>query len=101
MMRNVSRPNQSMTKKRPQSEQMFDSLVANAIDFLRHSIDELEKKPKYSVIHFCAAIEIFLKAKLMREHWSLIDEEPQKANITRFLNGDFKSVGIDATINRL
>ncbi len=83
------------------SDQMFDSVVANAIDFLTHSVDELETKPKYSVINFCAAIELFLKAKLMLEHWSLVTEEPNKANTSQFQAGDFKSVGIDETLRRL
>src|SRR5258706_16466839 len=80
---------------------MFDSVVANAVDFLRHSIDELKTKPKYSVIHFCAAIELFLKSKLMLEHWALVNEDPSKANISQFQAGDFKSVGIDETVRRL
>lgn len=80
---------------------MFDSLVCNAIDFLEHSVSELEKKPKYSVINFCTAVELFLKARLMLEHWSLIYEDPKKANLAQFLQGDFKSVGIIDGILRL
>jgi len=84
-----------------QSSKMFSSVVANAIDFLTHSIDELETKPKYSVINFCAAIELFLKAKLMLDHWALVNEEPRKANFSQFQAGDFKSVRIDETLKRL
>jgi hypothetical protein len=80
---------------------MFGSLVANAFDFLRHSIEELETKPKYSVINFYAAIELFLKARLMIEHWSLIIEEASKANFDKFIAGEFISVGMDSAINRL
>lgn len=80
---------------------MFDSVIQNAIDFLKHSLDELKTSPKYSVIHFCAAIELFLKAKLMLEHWSLVTEEPKKANVSRFQAGDFRSVGIDEALRRL
>jgi hypothetical protein len=67
-----------ISDNRTQPEDFFDSVVDNAIDFLRQALDELETKPKYSVIHFCASIELFLKARLMLEHWSLISEEPQK-----------------------
>ena len=81
--------------------ELFGSLVTNAIDFLTHSLDELATGPKYSVIHFCAAIELFLKAKLLLEHWSLVIEEPNKANISRFQAGDFRSVGIGETVRRL
>jgi hypothetical protein len=37
----------------------------------------------------------------MLEHWALIDENPGKANLTKFLSGDYKSVGIDDTVYRL
>lgn len=90
-----------MSKNQNKSQEMFDGLVTNAVDFLRHSLEELEKKPKYSVINFCASIELFLKARLIAEHWSLIIEMPEKANITKFIKGEFKSVGMDATIDRL
>ena len=55
-----------------QPNELFVSLVRNAIDFLKKSVDELEGSPKYSVIHFCSAIELFLKARLLVEHWTLI-----------------------------
>ena len=84
-----------------ETEDMFNRVVANAVDFLEHSLAELEKAPKYSIIHFCSAIELFLKAKLMLEHWSLIDEEPKRANISRFRDGSSRSVSIDETIERL
>lgn len=30
---------------------------------------ELENQPKYAVIDFCTALELFLKARLLKEHW--------------------------------
>lgn len=83
------------------SQQMFKSLVKNAIDFLQHSIIEIDKNPKYSIIHFFAAIELFLKARLMLEHWALIYLNPKEANLQDFNNGKFYSVGMDEAINRL
>lgn len=90
-----------MDKTKTKPQEMFDQLVENAIDFLSHSLEELEEKPKYSVINFCVAIELFLKARLLLEHWSLVIEDPQNANITKFLSGEFKTVGIDDAIQRL
>jgi hypothetical protein len=84
-----------------QHKDMFDSLVKNAIDFLQHAILEIQENPKYSVIHFYAAVEILLKARLMVEHWSLVVEEPQQANLNKFLGGDFRSVTIEESIRRL
>ncbi|HXF41913.1 MAG TPA: hypothetical protein VN687_19510 [Blastocatellia bacterium] len=87
--------------KTRESKEVFDSLVHNGIDFLKSSVEELTKRPKYSIINFCSAIEIFLKARLLLEHWSLIIENPIKASLASFINGDYRSVGIDGTIERL
>jgi len=80
---------------------IFDSVVQNAIDFFKKSISELKKEPKYSVINFCSAIELFLKARLMLEHWSLIIVKPEQANFDKFIMGDFQSVSMDGAIDRL
>lgn len=90
-----------INKKKIKSQEMFDSLVRNAIDFLKESVVELEEKPKYSIINFCTAVELFLKAILMLEHWSLIYEDPKRANFDQFLQGNFKSIGMIDSIKRL
>ena len=74
---------------------IFDSLARNAFDFLERGIDEFDKAPKYSVIHFCSAVEMLLKARLMREHWSLIVSKPDQANLAKFMAGDFISVTLE------
>lgn len=51
------------------SDAFSDSLVRNAIEFLQRSMKELENQPKYAVIDFCTALELFLKARLLKEHW--------------------------------
>lgn len=51
---------------------LYEHLVMNAIDFINRAIDDFDISPKYSTIHFAAGIELFLKARLMHEHWSLI-----------------------------
>ncbi|MGA3143781.1 MAG: hypothetical protein ABSF10_12295 [Verrucomicrobiota bacterium] len=80
---------------------LFDSLVRNAIDFLQKSVQELEKHPKYSVIHFYMALELFLKARLLREHWALVVSKVEKASLQAFQSGDFNSVTIDECLQRL
>ena len=82
-------------------KEIFDSLVRNAFDFLERAINEFDSLPKYSVIHFCAAVEMFLKARLMREHWSLIVSKPEQANYAKFMSGDFISVTMDEARARL
>jgi hypothetical protein len=74
---------------------IFASLTRNAFDFLERGIGEFDKSPKYSVIHFCAAVEMLLKARLMKEHWSLIVSKPDQANLAKFMAGDFASVTLE------
>lgn len=78
-----------------------DALTRNAFDFLTKAIEEFDTAPKYSVIHFCAAIEMLLKGRLMQEHWSLIVGKPEQANLAKFIAGDFVSVTLEETRNRL
>lgn len=80
---------------------IFAALTRNAFDFLMCGISEFDKSPKYSVIHFCAAVEMLLKARLMREHWSLIVSRPEQANLAKFMAGDFASVTLDEARVRL
>lgn len=80
---------------------IFDSLTRNAFDFLLRGIAEFDKNPKYSVIHFCAAVEMLLKARLMKEHWSLIVSKPEQANLAKFAAGDFSSITLEEARARL
>lgn len=89
----------SQTKKT--KEELFDALVKNAIDFLDSSLDDLEKRPKNSIVDFYTSIELFMKARLMTEHWSLILSKPENANIDSFRVGDFQSVVLGDAIKRL
>jgi len=82
-------------------EDMFNSLVENGLDFLFKAISEINDQPKYSVIHFYAAVELFVKARLMDEHWSLVVTKRQDPDKSKFFSGDFQSVSLDEAANRL
>ena len=82
-------------------QEIFDSLARNAFDFLNRAILDFAESPKYSVIHFCAAVEMLLKARLMCEHWSLIVAKPNEANLDKFVEGDFISVTLSDARARL
>ena len=82
-------------------EDYFSSLVDNALDFLSRSIEDLEHHPKYSVIHFHAAVELFVKARLMSEHWSLVVTQRKEADWRKFVEGDFQSVGLEEAAGKL
>lgn len=86
---------------RNEVEELIDRLVENAFDFLRRSIGELEDSPNFSVIHFHAAVELFLKARLMAEHWSLVVSKRQEPDWKKLVAGDFQSVSLDEAASRL
>ena len=65
------------------------------------SISELKEHPKSSVIDFYSSIELFFKARLLKEHWALIVKKPENADISKFLKGNFQSVGISDAVLRL
>ena len=89
----------SKSAKNP-SYEFFDSLVSNGIDFLNRSVTDLKKRPKYSVINFCVGLEIFLKTRLIKEHWALVVTKPETAIIEQFRAGDFHSVSMEDAIRR-
>ena len=80
-------------------EEVSGALIKNAIDFLERSIKEFKEYPKYSILHFAIAIEILLKSRLLCEHWSLIVKN--KPNKQKFIEGDFISVNLHETVQRL
>lgn len=80
---------------------MLKRLVDNGLDFLNKAIDELQESPKFSVIHFHAAVELFLKARLMEEHWSLVISQRQDPDWNKFISGNFQSVSLDGAADRL
>lgn len=80
----------------------FVALVRNAINFLNRSHKEFEEgELKHSVIDFYTALELFLKARLLAEHWTLIISGRDKADRKKFEAGDFRSVTLSESIERL
>lgn len=75
--------------------------MQNALDFLSKAISELDDHPKYSVIHFYAALELFLKARLMDEHWTLVVANQKDLDLDKFMSGDFRSVSLKEARIRL
>jgi hypothetical protein len=87
--------------------------VRNGVDYLLSVVDQLYRDRvlqqglptprdiKYAVLHLQAAAEVLLKARLLRDHWSLVFKDPGQASERRFRDGDFESCGIDDTVRRL
>ena len=88
-------------KNKIKQREMSHHLIENAFDFLEEAIKKIEKKPKYAVIHFQAAVELFIKARLMDEHWSLVIAPRTEPDWDRFLVGDFRSVSLRDAATRL
>jgi hypothetical protein len=79
----------------------FVHLVHNAMSFLSRSVDELLAGDiKFSAMRFCQAIELFITARLLREHWSLIVVKTGRADLQNFERGDFQSATKYASIYR-
>ncbi|MEV5950362.1 hypothetical protein [Streptomyces sp. NPDC051993] len=81
--------------------------VRNGIDYLLSVVDHLTADPvgprhvKYAVLHLQAAAEVLLKARLVREHWSLVFDDPGAASEKAFRSGDFKSCTVGEAVTRL
>ena len=82
-------------------ELMLSRLVENGLDFLNKAIDQIKKESKYSVIHFHAAVELFLKSRLLAEHWTLVISHRGKLDWTKFTEGNFQSVSLGEASDRL
>lgn len=82
--------------------------IRNGIDYLASVVQRLaepesveDRDLKYAVLHLQAAVEVLLKARLLREHWSLVFKDPGKATRAAYESGDFESCGTDAAVERL
>lgn len=83
------------------NEKYLEYLLNNAFDFLKRSIGQFENEPKYSVINFCSAIELFLKARLLKEHWSLVISQKKEPNLKNFKDGNFYSEDFKCLIKKI
>lgn len=85
-----------------------ENLVESALEFLETSCDQYggsrlpdRRGLKHSTLSLCIGIELFLKARLADEHWTLILQ-----NVDRYREGDrdrgsFQSIGLRDSIARL
>lgn len=90
-----------LKQERRTKEELFDALVRNALGFVNTSIDHLQHKPKNAIVDLYTAIELFLKARLMKEHWTLMLSKPETGDLQNLAVGDFLSVYLDDALNRI
>lgn len=82
------------------------SLLENGLDFVLSALEHVAGAPsnrdlKYAVLHLSSGIELILKEKLIREHWTLVFDRIENASLSKFRNGDFNSVTFENCIQRL
>ncbi len=87
--------------EKPAVDPQVELVLANAFDYLENSIAEIDKRPKYAVLSFATAVELLLKARLMREHWTLVLDKPGSVNDAAFRGGLFKSATVEEIMSRL
>ena len=89
-----------------QAEQIYLNLLDNALDFLLSAAkavhrDEGPRSHKEAVLHLANGIELVLKARLVREHWSLIFSRIDQASFEELSKADFNSVDFPTAVKRL
>ena len=89
-----------------QSEQLQLNLLDNALDSLLSAAeavrrDEGPRSLKEAVLHLGNGVELLVKARLAREHWSLIFSDINKASYDELAKADFSSVDFPTACKRL
>lgn len=86
------------------------TLLDNGLDFIIEGLKpttriwghgKAETIWKYAVLNVFSGIELILKDRLRKEHWSLIFEDISSANEEKLTHGDFVSVNHNSIIKRL
>ncbi len=92
----------------PDNAKLERELLENALDFIERSLGEiktargeLERDNKYAAVFLSSGVELLFKARLVREHWSLVFDDPGVASMSKFHQGDFQSVGAKQAVQRL
>lgn len=89
-----------------QKEEIAFGLFENGLDFILSSTNHFSKCQskvdiKYGILHLSSGIELVLKYRLSKEHWSLLFQDIDKSSLDSFKSGDFKSVDFESCISRL
>ena len=88
----------------PAIDKLEHDLTQNALEFLRRSVTAMRTNPDdatFPVVDLAVAVEVLLKARLVREHWSLICKNPDTATPAGVLAGTVTTVTTEQALNRL
>ena len=78
-----------------------DDLIENAFYFIASAIDSVPSSARHTILDLHTSIELFFKARLMFEHWSLVLDKPGDVSFEKFISGDFKSIYLTQAIKRI
>lgn len=80
-------------------------VVTNGLDFLASSVDHLadpsDRHLKYATLHLFASMETLIKARLAREHWTLVVADAKTLSKAAYASGAAKSVTVSQALQRL
>ena len=89
-----------------QSDQLQINLLDNALDSLLSAAEAVRRDQgprslKEAVLHLANGVELLVKSRLAREHWSLIFSNINKASFDELAKADFGSVDFPTASKRL
>lgn len=96
-----------MSGSKSSLEGLPHDLTENALEFLQRAVGQMKASPatvrqlSFAVVDLAVAVEVLLKARLVREHWTLICDNPDKATAAAMLRGTLKTVSPDKAMLRL
>lgn len=85
----------------PSDDDIFLSLVASAFEFLEEAIAGFDRSTKFSTVNFAVAIELILKARLLKHGWELLISDPRRIDRSAFVNGLAHTVTPEQAMDRL
>ena len=88
------------------AEKVHLSLMDNALDFLLSASEAVSRDPtprnlKDAVLHVANGVELLVKSRLARKHWSLLFADVNRANRQNLGEGEFTSVDSERALSRL
>lgn len=85
--------------KRIDSKRISERIFENSLMFLIEGIEQINTNPRQGIVSFWTGVELFIKAILVEEHWSLIVKNTRKINHADFESGNFVSIDFQQSIN--
>ena len=100
-----SRETSQATAFEEREPQFHLGLLENGLDFVLSAAEHADlgtpRDLKYAALHLVDGIELLIKAKLEKEHWTLLFADIDKASQAKLQQGDFRSVDLPTAIERL